>query len=61
VLSDSIAMWAFPGGKLEQYCAEIIILASANKTLSEFHARRKEDVESGGRPTVRQSLDRLST
>jgi len=59
-LSDSIAMWAFPGSKVEQYCAEIATLARANKTLSVFHARRKEDVESGGRPTVRQSLERLS-
>ncbi len=61
VLSDSIAMWGFPGIKLEQYCAEIAALARANKTLFAFHARRKEDVASGKRPTVRQSLDRLSS
>ena len=59
-LSDSVAMWAFPGNRLEQYCAEIGVLSRANKTLTTFHARRREDVESGGRPTVRQSLDRLS-
>jgi uncharacterized protein (DUF169 family) len=60
-LTDSVAMWAFPGSKLEQYCKEIIVLARANKTLTTFHARRREDVESGRRPTVRQSLDRLSS
>lgn len=61
LLSDSVAMWAFPGGKLEQYCAEVVALARANKTLSAFHAQRKEDVASGARPTVRQSLDRMSS
>jgi uncharacterized protein (DUF169 family) len=60
-LSDGVAMWALPGGKLEQYCTEIAILARANKTLTTFHQRRREDVEAGLRPTVRQSLERLSS
>jgi uncharacterized protein (DUF169 family) len=60
-LSDNVAMWAFPGSKLEQYCAEIGVLSRANKTLTTFHERRREDVESGERPTVRQSLERLSS
>ena len=60
-LSDSVAMWAFPGNKLEQYCAEISVLARANKALTTFHERRREDIESGERPTVRQSLERLSS
>jgi uncharacterized protein (DUF169 family) len=60
-LTDSVAMWAFPGSKLDQYCEEITVLARANKTLTTFHARRREDVESGQRPTVRQSLQRLSS
>ena len=60
-LSDSVALWAFPGSKLEQYCAEILTLARANKTLTTFHARRREDIEAGKKPTVRQSLDRLSS
>jgi uncharacterized protein (DUF169 family) len=59
-LSDSVAMWAFPGGKLDQYCEQITILAHANKTLTAFHTRRREDIESGQRPTVRQSLERFS-
>ena len=60
-LSDSVAMWAFPGSKLGQYCEQITILARANKTLTAFHVRRREDVESGERPTVRQSLERLAS
>lgn len=60
-LTDGVAMWAFPGRKLEQYCAEIVTLARANKTLTLFHTRRREDVEGGKQPTVRQSLERLSS
>jgi uncharacterized protein (DUF169 family) len=60
-LSDAVALWALPAAKLEQYCAEIKTLASANKTLTTFHARRKEDIEAGKRPTIRESLARLSS
>ena len=59
--SDGIAMWAFPGNKLEEYCAAIDTLARANKTLTLFHTRRREDIEAGKQPTVRQSLERLSS
>jgi uncharacterized protein (DUF169 family) len=61
ILSDSVALWALPGNKLDQYCEQIVVLAGANKTLTTFHSRRKEDVESGKQPTVRQSLERLSS
>jgi len=54
-------MWAFPGNKLEEYCAAIDTLARANKTLTLFHTRRREDIEAGKQPTVRQSLERLSS
>jgi len=60
-LSDSVAMWAFPGRKLDQYCEQIAVLARANKTLTAFHTRRRVDIESGQRPTVRQSLERVSS
>lgn len=60
-LTDDVAMWAFPGGKLEQYDTEIAALARANKTLTTFHLRRREDVEAGKQPTVRESLVRLSS
>jgi uncharacterized protein (DUF169 family) len=60
-LTDSVAMWALPGGKLDQYCEQIAVLARANKTLTAFHARRRQDIESGERPTVQQSLERFSS
>jgi uncharacterized protein (DUF169 family) len=60
-LNDSVAMWALPASKLDQYCAEIVVLARANKTLTTFHMRRREDVEAGKQPSVRQSLERLSS
>jgi uncharacterized protein (DUF169 family) len=60
-LTDSVAMWALPASKLDRYGAAIAVLARANKTLATFHSRRREDVESGKRPTVRQSLERLSS
>jgi uncharacterized protein (DUF169 family) len=61
ILSDSVALWALPGAKLEQYSEQIAVLSGANKILTTFHSRRKEDVDSGKRPTVRQSLERLSS
>jgi uncharacterized protein (DUF169 family) len=60
-LSDGVALWAFPAAKLEDYCKEIETLASANQTLTVFHGRRREDVEAGKRPTVKESLARLSS
>jgi uncharacterized protein (DUF169 family) len=60
-LTDAVSLWALPASKLERYCGEIATLARANKTLTTFHLRRRKDVEAGKRPTVRQSLDRLSS
>ena len=60
-LTDDVAMWALPGGKLEQYDTEIAALARANKILTTFHLRRREDVEAGKQPTVRESLARVSS
>ena len=60
-LTDAVALWALPGRKLAGYCSEIATLARANKTLTTFHTRRREDVEAGKQPTVRQSLERLSS
>jgi uncharacterized protein (DUF169 family) len=58
-LSDGVALWALPGNKIDQYCEQIEVLARANKTLSVFHGRRKKDIESGERPTVRESLQMI--
>ena len=59
-LSDDVALWALPGSGLDRYCEQIAAFAQANRTLAMFHERRRTDVESGGRPTVRESLRRLS-
>lgn len=59
-MSDDVALWALPAGKLDAYCNEIGILAGANAILTVFHERRRSDVEAGQRPTVQESLARLS-
>ena len=59
-LSDDVAMWALPGSRLEPYCEQIAGFAQANATLAMFHERRRADVEAGKRPTVQESLQRLS-
>ena len=59
-LSDDVAMWALPGNRLDRYCEQIAGFARANRTLAMFHERRRADVESGKRPTVQESLQRLS-
>jgi uncharacterized protein (DUF169 family) len=60
-LTDAVSLWALPARKLKDYCSEIATLARANKTLTAFHLRRREDVEAGKQPTVCQSLERLSS
>ena len=60
VLSDDTSLWALPGSRLDRYCEQIAAFANANRTLGTFHERRRADVESGMRPTVRESLRRLS-
>lgn len=59
-LSDDTALWALPGNRLEEYCEQITTFANANRTLAMFHERRRTDVESGMRPTVQESLQRLA-
>ena len=59
-LSDDTALWALPGSRLDEYCEQIATFASANRTLTMFHERRRADVESGMRPTVQESLQRLA-
>ena len=59
-LSDDTALWALPGSRLGEYCEQIAVFANANRTLAMFHERRRADVEAGMRPTVQESLQRLS-
>ncbi len=59
-LSDDVAIWALPGEKLDAYCEQIGVLAKSNDILTVFHQRRRADVAAGARPTVQESLERLS-
>ena len=61
LLSDDVALFAIPGARAEEYAERIATLASANAVLSHFHAMRREDVEAGRKPTVQESLAKLST
>jgi len=56
VLTDDVALWAFPGSKLDLYVERIVALAKANAFLTCFHRMRREDVEEGKRPTIQESL-----
>lgn len=60
VMSESVALWALPAGKLQQYCQAVDVLARANETLTLFHRRRRRDVADGARPSVEESLHRIS-
>lgn len=59
VLSDDVALWGFPGDKVEAYVKEIETLAKANTVLTQFHASRKTAIEAGETPTVGDTLATL--
>jgi hypothetical protein len=56
VLTDDVAIFAIPGGKLEAYAQRIDALARANTVLAKFHHIRRRDVEAGHSPSVKESL-----
>ena len=60
VLTDDVALFAIPGARIEAFAERIAALANANAVLSKFHTLRRVDVEGGARPSVAQSLERLS-
>jgi hypothetical protein len=55
-LTDDVALWAIPGSKLDVYAERIAALAKANAILTTFHQVRREDVEDGQSPTIKESL-----
>ena len=59
-LTDQVALWALPATKLGEYCGQIEVLADGNKTLTAFHERRRNDIAGGERPSVQDSLERIS-
>ena len=59
-LSPAVALWGLPGANVATYAGRIAKLAGANETLAKFHELRRADVAGGAKPTVEQSLARLS-
>lgn len=58
--TDSVAIFAIPGAKLDTYVERIEILTKANNILAHFHQIRRQSIESGSRPTIQDSLRAMS-
>jgi uncharacterized protein (DUF169 family) len=54
--TDTIAIFAIPGSKLEPYVERIGSLARANALLNQFHKLRRRDISTGNRPSIQDSL-----
>jgi uncharacterized protein (DUF169 family) len=60
VLTDDVAVFALPGGKLEAYTRRIEALSKANGVLAKFHSLRRHAVAGGETPTIKDSLAALA-
>jgi uncharacterized protein (DUF169 family) len=56
VLTPDVALYAVPGTRISAFTDRVATLARANSILSAFHTQRRRDVESGRRPTIKESL-----
>jgi uncharacterized protein (DUF169 family) len=56
VLTPDVALYAIPGSRLEAFTERVAALSQANSVLTSFHTLRRRAVESGARPTVKESL-----
>jgi uncharacterized protein (DUF169 family) len=54
--TETKSIFALPGAKLEPYVERIWILTRANTVLRQFHDLRRNEIGSGGRPSIEQSL-----
>jgi uncharacterized protein (DUF169 family) len=61
VLTDTVAIFAMPGAKLEAYAQRIKALTTANAILSKFHHIRRHEIEAGQTPTIKDSLAALNS
>jgi uncharacterized protein (DUF169 family) len=59
VLTDDVAVWALPGGRIAEYAERIKVLSQANNILGQFHKIRRGDFEAGQAPSVKESIQRL--
>jgi uncharacterized protein (DUF169 family) len=60
VLTPDVALYAIPGRKLEAFTERVAALANANAVLTSFHSLRRQQVEAGDRPAVRDTLAAMS-
>ena len=56
VLTSDVALYAIPGSKLEAFTERVTALASANSILTKFHSLRRQEVQAGKHPSVRETL-----
>jgi uncharacterized protein (DUF169 family) len=56
VLTESQAIFAFPGASLDAYVDRVLALAKANAVLSQFHRMRRQAVANGHHPSIQDSL-----
>jgi uncharacterized protein (DUF169 family) len=54
--TETMAIFAIPGTKLEAYVERIRVLTNANALLSQFHQLRRTDIAAGNRPSIQESL-----
>ena len=59
-LDTGTAIFAIPAGKLDLYSSRIESLSKANSVLAQFHQLRRQDVEAGKAPTIKDSLKVLA-
>lgn len=56
VLTPDLALYAVPASKLQAFTGRVAALANANAVLTQFHAMRRQDIEAGKHPSVKESL-----
>lgn len=56
MLTPDVALYAIPGSKLEAFIERVAALANANAVLTKFHSLRRQEVEVGKHPSVRETL-----
>jgi uncharacterized protein (DUF169 family) len=60
-LPNDVALYAIPGAALGAFAERIEALARANQILTKFHRIRRQAIEAGAAPSVRESLAALES
>lgn len=56
VLTDDVALYAVPGANVGAFAERVAALAQANGILTQFHRIRRQEIETGKKPSVKDSL-----